>query len=95
VDGIVVLDLVLGMVAIAVVVARLGLRRLGRACRSVVRAPVPRPRGEAVMPPGEDLESVLAMRVVHGQLSRGFYQRRMAEIAAADDERRHLTVPLD
>lgn len=94
-DGIVVLDLVLGVVAVVVVLARLGPRRLGRACRSVVRAPVPRPRGEAVMPHGEDLESVLAVQVVHGQLSRGFYQRRMAEIAAADDERRHLTIPLD
>jgi hypothetical protein len=95
VDGIVVLDLVLGVVALVVLVARVGVRRLGRACRSVVGAPVPRQRGEAVVPQGEDLESVLAARVVHGQLSRGFYQRRMAEIAAADDVRRHLTVPMD
>lgn len=94
-DGILVLDLVLGVVAVVVVIARLGVRRLGRACRVVVGARVPRQRGEVVVPQGEDLESVLAARVVHGQLSRGFYQLRMAEIAAADDEKHHLTVPLD
>jgi hypothetical protein len=95
VDGIVVLDVVLGVVAIVVVLARVGVRRIGRACRAVVGAPVPRQRSENDVTQPEDLEAVLAVRVVHGQLSRGFYHQRMAEIAAADDVKHHLTVPLD
>jgi hypothetical protein len=97
-DGIVVLDLVMAVIVVVVVVGRPGARRLRRACRAIAQIPsVPRPRsGDAVperVPEGEALESVLAARVVYGQVSRGAYQRRMAELAAAEHDGRPLIVP--
>jgi hypothetical protein len=97
-DGIVVLDLVLGVIVVVVLVGRLGLRRFRRACRALARIPsVPRPRSADAVPErapeGEALEAALAARVVYGQVSRGAYQRRMAELAAAEHDGRPLTVP--
>ena len=93
-DGVIVLDLVLGVVVMIVIVPRVGFRRVRRGCRALAGAVgVPRPRSEAVVPEGEALEAALAARVVHGQVSRGAYQHRMAELAAADDARRPLPLP--
>jgi hypothetical protein len=98
-DGIVVLDLVLGVILVVVVLTRLGVRPVRRACRTLARIPgVPRPRSGDVVPApvvleGEALEAALAAQVVYGQVSRGAYQRRMAELAALEHDGRPLTVP--
>ncbi|HVM63539.1 MAG TPA: hypothetical protein VMU14_01670 [Acidimicrobiales bacterium] len=95
-DGIVALDLALAVVVIAVMVAEIGLGRLGRTCRRLMRRHrVPHPRAGGVEHVREELEAMLAAQVVAGRLSREAYRRRMAELAAADDVRRRLDVPLD
>jgi hypothetical protein len=94
VDGILVLDLVLLVLLVVVVLGRIGVRRVGRACRRLGRTPsVPRPRTGEPVSQGEALEAALAARVAYGQITRGAYQQRMAELAAAEHDGRPLTVP--
>ena len=85
--GIVVLDLVLLVVVVVVILGQIGFRRVGRTCRTV--AYIPAQRG------GERAEVDLAERILAGRLQGSAYQRRMAEIAAADDLRHPLRVPQD
>lgn len=92
--GIVVLDLVLLVVVIVVVIGHIGFRRTARAVRRAAVA------GGLVLPsPRESLDDVervegrIAAGVVAGQVSGQAYQRRMAELAAADEVRRPLAVP--
>jgi hypothetical protein len=94
VDGIVVLDLVMAVILVVVVLGRIGLRRVGRACHRLGRtASVPRPRTGEPVSEREALEAALAARVTYGQITRGAYQQRMAELAAAEHVGRPLTVP--
>ena len=85
--GIVVLDLVLLIVVVVVILGQIGFRRVGRTCRTVAYIPAQRS--------GERTEAALAERVVAGRLQGSTYQRRIAEIAAADNARQPLTVPRD
>ena len=85
--GIVVLDLVLVAVVVVVILGQIGSRRIGRTCRTVAYIPAQRS--------GERAEVALAEHVVAGRLRGSAYQRRMAEIAAADHARQPLTVPRD
>jgi uncharacterized membrane protein len=85
--GIVVLDLVLVAVVIMVILGQIGFRRVGRTCRTVAYIPVQRT--------GERAEAELAGRVVAGEMAAAVYRKRMAQIAAADDQRHPLAVPHD
>jgi uncharacterized membrane protein len=85
--AIVVLDLVLLAVVIVVILGQIGFRRVGRTCRTVAHIPAQRN--------GERAEAALAEHVLAGRVHGTDYQRRMAEIAAADDLRHPLVVPRD
>jgi uncharacterized membrane protein len=87
VGGIIVLDLVLLVVVVVVILAQIGFRRVGRTCRTFAHIPAQRN--------GERTEALLAEAILTGRLQGTAYQRRMAEIAAADDVRRPLAAPRD
>jgi hypothetical protein len=94
VSSIVVLDLVLLVVVVVVVIGQVGVRRTARACRVVARAtglPVPAPRQS--LDDRERIEGTLAARLVAGDVSSAAYRQRMAELAAADEASRPLSVP--
>jgi membrane protein required for beta-lactamase induction len=85
--GIVVLDVVLLVLVVVVVLGRIGFRRVGRTCRTVAFIPAQRN--------GERTEAALAEHILAGRLHGTDYQRRMAEIAAADHLRHPVAVPRD
>ncbi len=91
--AIVVLDLVLFLIVVVAVLGQIGYRRTARACRRAAAAArlVPAPRQS--MDDVERVESSIAAGVVTGQLTGEAYRQRMAELAAADEVRRPLSVP--